>query len=323
MKEITPYLYSILYKKRIQTFSNYRQIFDKWTIGYQGEKSEPDIVPVLIVKTPTPPICPVDNICDRDHDRDDAPIQYEIEEEMGSMPAQPAQPAQPIKPSSRRFIPKKPDSLFWSIFVGQYGNDEFFTIHSKYKNRELDEKTKMIEFLKSASTPTLKPILKTLRITIGDLKEIMGDIMIQKKTNLMSIYAFVLYYKRSIWIMHEGTRSYFAINYPDADVDELPILIYKEFGGAGVSATTAARYTVELNPTKNQVENILGEYVAIDKYNKAMKGMSTYKTKELEEIANKMKRGGNSAVANLDLNKKKQELYISLYRILQETWEIP
>lgn len=311
MKEITPYLYSILYKKRIQTFSNYRKIFDKWTIGYQGEKSEPEpnIVPVLIIKTPTPPICPVDNISDRDHDRDDdAPIQYEIEEIKSVSPTKP-----------RRFVPKKPDSLFWSIFVGQYGNDEFFTIDSKYKNRELDEKTKIVEFLKTTATPILKPILKTWRITIGDLKEIMGDIMIQKKTNLMAIHAFVLYYKRSIWIIHEGTRSYFAINYPDTDVDELPILIYKEFGGGGAGV---ARYTVELNPTRNQVENILGEYVAIDKYNKAMKGMSTYKMKELEEIANKIKCGDAAAVAGLDLNKKKQDLYISLYRILQETWEI-
>jgi hypothetical protein len=323
MKEITPYLYSILFKKRIQTYSNYNETFTKWTVGNKEEENP----------TPNPPINKVEQYVEEIQVAE--PIKYVIEEEEEDN-EQPLQeipvknlntntpptptPIPNTNPNKSRFIPKKPDSLFWSIFVGQYGTKEFFAIGSKYTNRELEEKSNIVEYLKSM--PGAKTILKSMNLTTTELKEMMGDLMIQKKTNFMVIHAFVLYYKRSIWIINEETRSYFPINYPREDIrdadddDHLPIFIYRNVGGKG------DQYLVEIEPQKNHVETICQEYVAIYKHNKPMKGMSAYTSKELNTMLEKMKRSNHDSVMKIDPKSKKQDLYISLYRILEQTCQV-
>ena len=324
MKEITPYLYSILFKKRIQSYAKYKETFAKWTIG------ECDTI-----ETPKPPQDPIEElVVDEAPSVPTTPIEYVICEEPAIPPTPlpkpvvhnvsthtlPEQSKKVVDPS--RFVPKKPDALFWSIFVGQYGPKEYFAIEHKYMNREIEEKTSIIQFLGKQPLSGLKHMLKSMRITTADLKEITGDLMIQKQANLMVIHAFVLYYKRAICIVHEETRSYFQIDYPGTLTDveamglDLPILIYKIPGGAGGSA----RYTVDLEVDVVKIHTIIRDYIQIEKYNKAMKGASSYKSKDLETIVTKMKSGGGCIV--LDPKQKKQDLYISIYRVLQQAWDI-
>jgi hypothetical protein len=340
MKEITPYLYSILFKKRIQTYEKYKEVFSKWTIGQTVCDTVNECCPK---KTPEPPQDPIKEYDDNEvrdpllvssapeaPPPEPEPVQYVIIEQPAPPPAPLPEPVKapiPVRRNPTRFFPKKPDSLFWAIFVGQYGPKEYYAIEHKYKNRELEEKSAIIRFLESAPGGALKSHLKSMRITVADMKEIMGDLMIQKKMNLMVINAFVLYYKRDIWIVHEQTRSYFAIHYPGTVVDlddirpdglDVPILIYMTTGGKGGSA----QYEVELEPNGEILRTVKSEYFQIDKYNKVMKGMSSYKTVDLDNIVAKMQRG-DGAAKTIDTNQKKQDLYISSYRILHQTWGGP
>ena len=134
----------------------------------------------------------------------------------------------------------------------------------------------------------------------------MSDLITNKTTSMNTIPAFVLYYKRPIWIVREKSRSYIKVNYPDQE-DAAPILIYKEDRG----------YSCMLDPTQTDLANIHDKYILLDKYNKVMKAASNYKSKDLEEMASKISAGGSIAI---DPSLKKQELFMTIARFLQQDW---
>jgi len=278
MKEITPFLYSTIFKRRIDSFDEYNRVFSKWSFG--------DSRPVIQASGQL-----------------EEPIQVPKQEPIQIPKQEPIQiPKQELLRESSKFTPKKPDSFFWSIFIGQYGKDEFFRIESKYMNREMEEKFKMVEFFKDVP----KNSLKSMKITAADIKEIMGDLITNKTTSMNTIPAFVLFYKRPIWIVREKSHSYIKIDYPDQE-EATPILIYKEDRG----------YSCMIDPTEAQLQDIQHKYILLDKYNKVMKAASNYKSKELEEMASKINYG-NSGTINTSL--KKQELFLSIARFLQQDW---
>ena len=47
------------------------------------------------------------------------------------------------------FYSNKQNQLFWTIYVAVYGYEQYMAISTKYGNAELEEKQKIIEFLKT------------------------------------------------------------------------------------------------------------------------------------------------------------------------------
>jgi hypothetical protein len=86
------------------------------------------------------------------------------------------------------FEPKQKDTLFWCIFAAVYGESEYLMIGSKYANRELEEKSKMIsEFKKSSSE------LRSMnhKMTLGSIQEMMSEYMTnQIETTFLGLIGF-------------------------------------------------------------------------------------------------------------------------------------
>ena len=77
------------------------------------------------------------------------------------------------------YYPKKPDSLFWCLFIALYGYKEYNQIDNHYSNVEMVEKQKLMELMKKSPN-----MMKTSdrKITKVLSQEIMSDFMTNKKT---------------------------------------------------------------------------------------------------------------------------------------------
>jgi len=208
-----------------------------------------------------------------------------------------------VKPSHKKlesiFFPEKMDNLFWSIFIAIYGYAEYESIGRCYSNREINEKQKIMEFIKN-NPKALKNTNQ--KITKAITQEILSDIMSNKKTTLDVLCAFGLFYKKNIIILNEKKPNiYLKININE-DMNEFILLIKNKKGVFGVD--------IDINFEK--IQNILDTKFCLEHYNKPLKAISNYRIDELNYIGE---------IMGMDTNEKlkKQDLYDEVYKLT--SWE--
>ena len=183
-------------------------------------------------------------------------------------------------PKNTRYSSRKPDTLFWSIFIAHYGVDEFTEIGSKYMNREMEEKMRVVEFIKKN-----RPRMKSMKITAATGEEMMGDLLTNQSTSMLVLPALALFYETRIWIVSEETNTYleYLPNQSDSDGDRSIMIIYRDTKGNRVSYTTETT-----DDRSNLIEKIEQTMIRIENIEHPFKGISTYKLADLEEIARKL-----------------------------------
>mgnify|MGYP003342261661 CR=1 FL=1 len=114
------------------------------------------------------------------------------------------------KPHIRdRICPNKMDTLFWCVFIAVYGYDEYNTISNHFSNREMEERQKMMDFLKK------KPSLiknSNVKITKVAFQEMLTDLMINKKVTLSILILFCIYYNITIFVVIDDIYMEFSVN---------------------------------------------------------------------------------------------------------------
>jgi hypothetical protein len=179
-------------------------------------------------------------------------------------------------PKHNLYIPNRPNTLFWSLYIAYYGEAAYLAIGNKYGNAEIAEKQKIMEFLKPN-----KKILKTInkKITIGNTQEIMSDLMTNMKTSLLSVVAFAAYYKRNILLLNTINKTCLEHVYSTDIITPWIVIKYTE----------AKKYGVLLGDDIYDISPFLSDqYIYIETYDKPLKGISTYKMSQLLEIAAKI-----------------------------------
>jgi hypothetical protein len=183
------------------------------------------------------------------------------------------------------------DSLFWSIFISKYGYKEFLVIGNKYHNRELEEKHKIIDFMKKTLISNdKKTFLQTHKITNVFVQEVISDLMTNTKTTLKSAILICIYYRIRIFLVTPLKKTYLEFcpfSYEDTST---------------INVNERGLYNVE---TDASFQNILDKYVLLEHGDKPLKGLSSYKTADLEIIANKL----DINIYHNEKKWKKAELY--------------
>ena len=167
-------------------------------------------------------------------------------------------------------MPNKLDTLFWSIYIAHYGYTEYLAIGSKYTNFELGEKATIMEHLKSS-----KHILKRIhpKITLGATQEIMSELMTNKKSTLLAINAYALYYKVNIIVENANNGTYLEYIYDkEQPADKWICLKYTERKQYGIDHTGNTR---------------TNRGILVESGDKPLRSMSTFKVAELNELAAK------------------------------------
>jgi hypothetical protein len=225
-------------------------------------------------------------------EKDDTPQEIIVEEEVVYNSSPPPEPIIEKKVSSKLIIPDKIDTLFWCIYIAHYGYDTYMNIRNKYMNEEFVEKSKIMEYLKAN-----KNILKTIhkKITNNAHQEIMSELLTNKKTSILAVNAFAVYYKTNIVIENTLNGTYIEFVYNE------------EAKWIHVKYINRGRYGIsEIRPIAN-----LG--IKLECSDKPLKGISTYKVSELNEIASKIPSVENDPQRS---SWKKDDLYGNIWRAL-------
>ena len=180
------------------------------------------------------------------------------------------------KTNTADYFPDQIDNLFWCLFICKYSLDEYLQIGCKYKNREIEEKTKAVTY--QNKNPTL---MKEIKITKVDTQTMIGDIMTNKITTLFSLQALSLYFQLHIYLVCKEKKTYIEYNVHEKNA----CVIYKKYS---LSDEKNTKYSIDLQFSLTHVEVIKEQFVKYDTYSKMLKNVASYKKNELELIIIKL-----------------------------------
>ena len=169
------------------------------------------------------------------------------------------------------FSPKKQDTLFWCAYAAHHGEAEYWLIGNKYKNAEISEKQKVIEFVQKdkAAFKTAYPKLTNVKI-----QEIMSELMLDKKTSLQTFMALCVFYKFHAIITCKNTYLEFTPTLCNTDVTTF-LFIRSDDG----------HFSLKQLETKADIDSIKSTHIRIESDpEKPLKAASNYKMEDLKQM---------------------------------------
>lgn len=202
-----------------------------------------------------------------------------------------------IEKKTNYFIPRQSDTLFWCIFYEIYGEKEYLQIDNRYANRESEEKQNIIQYFRNKDIKMLKN--SNQKITNGEVQEIMSEFMcLQNKTSLLGLIGLVVYYKRTIYLVHSLKNIFIKFG---QDEDDDPIILEYMYNDDNKYKCKYKLFIMNKEEKKDYIKDLQINKYEFHQYNKCLTGLSTYKTDDLKSILHKL---------NIDsCGKKKNEMY--------------
>jgi hypothetical protein len=315
MKEITPFLHAALYQRdghyqRITTFEQLATTLSPWMLTKEHRQTwfspmkvyDPPEVEEATTPLPpveAPPVSPVPEV-----------LELSVLSEIHSKPLAASQ-----RPQPSRFSPRKPDSLFWSMFIAHHGVDAFRDIGSKYMNRELEEKAHIVEFLKNN-----RPLLKAMKITVAATQEMMGDLLTNKQTVLTMVPAFAMYYGATIRIVCEQSRTYLEYLPASETPGCRPVytLYRSKTGQRSYSDYVVALPEVGTEDHAITCTTAPPPFLKLESPTKPLRGISTYKTADLDALVKQL--GVTLPLPSAGSKLKKNDVYVAISRHCETAW---
>ena len=200
-------------------------------------------------------------------------------------------------------MPKQKNTLFWCMYIAKHGYDEYMQIRNNYGSKQLEIQQDVSKYIREHMY-ALKNV--NTRITKAVGQEILSDLLIEtKKTSIQTLYAYLIYYKVNVIILHHSEKSILEVFYEAVSADIPLFLIKKEKDG---------NYTIkEEHLTMEEYNSMKSTKFCLHSIDKPMKAISNYKAEELNEIAD------NICPELLDEKITKVKLYDELKKIL--SWE--
>jgi hypothetical protein len=201
-------------------------------------------------------------------------------------------------------VPQSANTLFWSIFIGQYGYDEYLRIGTKYLNREMEEKQRIVTSL--ASQPK-KLKTSNYKITNVAIEEILAEMSILQHDTFMTVVAYASFYDKTIWLVFDHSYLVFCPHGEDTNLDpSQTIVVVQQPEGA----RRKRLYGVMYPTTRERLDDITQSKLRLEHYQKPLKGMSAYKLPDLESMICKI-----PCLETAD-KRKKSELYDTIVNYL-------
>jgi len=171
------------------------------------------------------------------------------------------------------FYPQKENSLFWCMFIHVYGHDEFHLIGSRYQNKELDEKHKMIQFIKANPQHMKSCNHKVTNVMIQDL---MAGLLTNRVSLLQDCIIYAMFYNKTIYVV----KNSMFICYKNKELDtyalDNTIIIY---------CKNNKEYGIEMDVSSAKIEDIIANNIQIFNIEKPLKSMTEYKMPDLERMS--------------------------------------
>ena len=181
---------------------------------------------------------------------------------------------------------KSLDNLFWlfyKIVKNLQESDLYylntFVVFNEFKNEMIDK------------IRDNKSILKKYKLKINFLED---DILNNKTISLYTLRSLCILYDKHLLLMKDNnTYSFFSReevsckNLKELN-DENNLMVVKLLYSNNSNNSNSFTIEDEIKLSNIEIENILNKYYYIDNLEKPLKGLSSYKSDELYEIANKL-----------------------------------
>ena len=164
------------------------------------------------------------------------------------------------------FTPKNKDDLFWCWFIFQNSLDDFFVINKKHFVIEKKQKIEWVQLLREN-----KKSIKELKYKISDLE---NNLVNEQKLNITTLETICYLNSIDFYLIKQ------KIYYKNVNDNENK-LILKYFPESN-------KYGIFLNNDTQFLENIEKNLFMITNLKKPLKSISSYKAKELQDIASKL-----------------------------------
>jgi hypothetical protein len=182
----------------------------------------------------------------------------------------------PPKQTMPGIFPRKPDNLFWCVYIALYGYDTYHEIGHRYGNIEIEEKQKMVEQMKKSPAVAKQSPKKITKVLF---QEIMSDFMTNKKVTMDMLTMMALYHNKNFMIAHltdsGESEPYYITIFGDESRETPPCLIYKR---------GKYDFSLMLNPETTLIEDIVNKQFKYENHDMPLRAVSTYKTADLEHI---------------------------------------
>jgi len=194
---------------------------------------------------------------------------------------------------------KQEDTLFWSMFVAREGWAAYHGIGHKYKNRELDEKRRIVTYFQA------NPQNRPPKMSMVRLKELLGEIATDQRITLRTLPLLCAFYGITVHVLHATNRTY---------------VTYRPTHAQGQDASADVAY-LQYDDRRRQAafsvldastSDLLASRVLIDAYDKPFQSVSHYKVQELRDLAARLGKSNLGMGSGGELVKK-NDLYQALY----------
>ena len=194
--------------------------------------------------------------------------------------------------------PSPPETLFWCIYSGVFGLNDYSTILKK-SNREIEEKHKIIEFIQKNPGKIKKSNHKTTKVM---MQEIMSDLLSNREISMQSLIVLAVFYNVNIYLVKKNVYYIFK---QEIEEEYLSTEISSK-KNIFIFHKNKNSYIFQEDCENNAIENIEQNCFLIENIKKPLKAASFYKNDSLERIALKFN-------INTSEYKTKKELYDVLF----------
>lgn len=186
----------------------------------------------------------------------------------------PTMPGLRVKVHKSWWTPKKEDTLFWCTYVLHHGIEEYAIIGTRYKNVEIEEKQRILDYIR---THTAECKQSGSKITNVSIQEIQSDLMINKKTSWMTFWMMCVFYKIHALILYEHTWMECK---PHCNDPSPPVYKFSRSRDGHMSVNTTPL-------TVQEVADIRANGLQVDYFRSPhpIRAMSNYKVDELLAMA--------------------------------------
>ena len=193
------------------------------------------------------------------------------------------------------------DSLFWCLYIINYGYNDFLQINRNHRVKQLEIQSQVIDKIQKDKNCMKNTNFKFTNVAIQELTSDL--ITISKAINYNTALSLCVLYNINIYIIDNSKGVYIKL-ISNTDIELPTYAIYRE---------KLNTYSVDIEALTADKITALENLICLESYLRPLKTISNYKIVELTELANKFK------LLEEDKKYKKQELYELVYNKIR--WE--
>lgn len=193
------------------------------------------------------------------------------------------------------------DSLFWCLYIINYGYNDFLQINRNHRVKQLEIQSQVIDKIQKDKNCMKNTNFKFTNVSIQELTSDL--ITISKAINYNTALSLCVLYNINIYIIDNSKGVYIKL-ISNTDIELPTYAIYRE---------KLNTYSVDIEALTADKITALENLICLESYLRPLKTISNYKIVELTELANKFK------LLEEDKKYKKQELYELVYNKIR--WE--